>query len=134
MWSGRPGSNRPPRPWQGRALPNELLPHCTRTIWGCKNKGLPFFNKKFFDLFVLGHVLCVLGNSHLQPVVTLVKQASATAKQKCQQAKHREVKQKCRRRNPVVRKVPVLNFFQFFLILFLQFFFTVHTCFIVAQK
>ncbi len=25
--SGRPGSNRPPRPWQGRALPNELLPH-----------------------------------------------------------------------------------------------------------
>ena len=26
FWSGRPGSNRPPRPWQGRALPNELLP------------------------------------------------------------------------------------------------------------
>ena len=26
LWSGRPGSNRPPRPWQGRALPNELLP------------------------------------------------------------------------------------------------------------
>ena len=24
--SGRPGSNRLPRPWQGRALPNELLP------------------------------------------------------------------------------------------------------------
>ena len=26
LMSGRPGSNRPPRPWQGRALPNELLP------------------------------------------------------------------------------------------------------------
>ena len=26
LLSGRPGSNRPPRPWQGRALPNELLP------------------------------------------------------------------------------------------------------------
>lgn len=25
-WSGRPGSNRRPRPWQGRALPTELLP------------------------------------------------------------------------------------------------------------
>ncbi len=25
FWSRRPGSNRPPRPWQGRALPNELL-------------------------------------------------------------------------------------------------------------
>jgi hypothetical protein len=29
--SGRPGSNRPPRPWQGRALPNELLPLILRT-------------------------------------------------------------------------------------------------------
>jgi hypothetical protein len=26
LLSGKPGSNRPPRPWQGRALPNELLP------------------------------------------------------------------------------------------------------------
>ena len=25
-WSGRPGSNWPPQPWQGCALPNELLP------------------------------------------------------------------------------------------------------------
>ena len=25
-WSGRPGSNRRPRPWQGRALPTELRP------------------------------------------------------------------------------------------------------------
>ena len=25
-WSGRPDSNRRPRPWQGRALPTELLP------------------------------------------------------------------------------------------------------------
>ena len=24
--SGRPGSNWPPQPWQGCALPNELLP------------------------------------------------------------------------------------------------------------
>ena len=26
MWSGLRGSNPPPRPWQGRALPNELNP------------------------------------------------------------------------------------------------------------
>ena len=31
LMSGRPGSNRPPRPWQGRALPNELLPQMLRT-------------------------------------------------------------------------------------------------------
>ena len=27
FWSGRRGSNSLPRPWQGRALPNELNPH-----------------------------------------------------------------------------------------------------------
>ena len=26
IWSGRPGSNRRPQPWQGCALPTELLP------------------------------------------------------------------------------------------------------------
>ena len=28
-WSGLRGSNPPPRPWQGRALPNELNPQVT---------------------------------------------------------------------------------------------------------
>ena len=33
VWSGLRGSNPPPRPWQGRALPNELNPHlwCLRS-------------------------------------------------------------------------------------------------------
>ena len=31
-WSGLRGSNPPPRPWQGRALPNELNPHCLRRL------------------------------------------------------------------------------------------------------
>ena len=33
LWSGLRGSNPPPRPWQGRALPNELNPHrwCLRS-------------------------------------------------------------------------------------------------------
>ena len=26
-WSGKPGSNRRPQPWQGCALPTELFPH-----------------------------------------------------------------------------------------------------------
>ena len=26
IWSGKPDSNRRPRPWQGRALPTELFP------------------------------------------------------------------------------------------------------------
>ncbi len=29
VWSGRRGSNSRPQPWQGCALPTELLPHCT---------------------------------------------------------------------------------------------------------
>jgi hypothetical protein len=32
LQSGRPGSNRPPRPWQGRALPNELLPQILKEL------------------------------------------------------------------------------------------------------
>jgi hypothetical protein len=30
IWSGKPGSNWPPQPWQGCALPNELLPRLSR--------------------------------------------------------------------------------------------------------
>ena len=33
VWSGLRGSNPPPRPWQGRALPNELNPH---TLHQCR--------------------------------------------------------------------------------------------------
>ena len=40
--SGRPGSNRPPRPWQGRALPNELLPLV---------RGSSSFHKKNFKYY-----------------------------------------------------------------------------------
>ncbi len=31
-WSGLRGSNPPPRPWQGRALPNELNPHIAPAV------------------------------------------------------------------------------------------------------
>ena len=31
-WSGLRGSNPPPRPWQGRALPNELNPHISPAL------------------------------------------------------------------------------------------------------
>ena len=33
LWSGLRGSNPPPRPWQGRALPNELNPRSDRSRW-----------------------------------------------------------------------------------------------------
>ena len=33
-WSGRRGSNPPPQPWQGCALPNELLPQIRRPCGG----------------------------------------------------------------------------------------------------
>ena len=32
LWSGLRGSNPPPRPWQGRALPNELNPQMVPPI------------------------------------------------------------------------------------------------------
>ena len=33
IWSGLRGSNPPPPPWQGGALPNELNPHIVCTAW-----------------------------------------------------------------------------------------------------
>ena len=47
FWSERPGSNRPPRPWQGRALPNELLSHIfCQTLYPAieRTKGFVRFN------------------------------------------------------------------------------------------
>ena len=45
IWSGLRGSNPPPRPWQGRALPNELNPRVAMilfSIFTCgKNRGDP---------------------------------------------------------------------------------------------
>ena len=40
--SGRRGSNPRPQPWQGCALPTELLPHFQPLFsdWGCKNKAM----------------------------------------------------------------------------------------------
>ena len=35
IWSGLRGSNPPPRPWQGRALPNELNPQ----IWCLRSES-----------------------------------------------------------------------------------------------
>ena len=37
-WSGKRGSNPPPPPWQGGALPNELFPRIT----------LPFGNRQYY--------------------------------------------------------------------------------------
>ena len=72
--SGRPGSNRPPRPWQGRALPNELLPlikKCStipiaigratsacylkpiKELEGCKNKQRALLKKIFEPLICI---------------------------------------------------------------------------------
>ena len=39
FWSGRRGSNSLPRPWQGRALPDELRPQTQDTLY-CVRAGL----------------------------------------------------------------------------------------------
>ena len=38
-WSGLRGSNPPPRPWQGRALPNELNPHSGQCRWCLRSES-----------------------------------------------------------------------------------------------
>ena len=64
-WSERPGSNRPPRPWQGRALPNELLSLLFLRSFpffsDCKNRDEKF-STKFFLLFIFRGVLATFLN------------------------------------------------------------------------
>ena len=48
--SGRPGSNRPPRPWQGRALPNELLPLFLKPSLQTKKNCFIFRTAKIRDV------------------------------------------------------------------------------------
>jgi hypothetical protein len=77
--SGRPGSNRPPRPWQGRALPNELLPRDItdytdyiprnpryKELKGCKNKHCFTPKKIFRGLFVFGRVQSIIRNRNIR--------------------------------------------------------------------
>ncbi len=56
--SGKRDSNSRPRPWQGRALPTELLPHC-----GCKCKEFypilqtfPIFSFKMFVFMITNFI------------------------------------------------------------------------------
>jgi hypothetical protein len=56
LWSGRPGSNRPPSAWKADALPNELLPLNFISDFGLLISDFPlsylFIHIPFF-LFVL---------------------------------------------------------------------------------
>src|SRR5215207_7474357 len=64
--SGRPGSNRPPRPWQGRALPNELLP-LIKELRGAKIRiGLFVAKKNKPGLFILWCIKRTLRNNHIR--------------------------------------------------------------------
>ncbi len=46
IWSERRDSNSRPRPWQGRALPTELL-----SRWGGKSIILDLIAKKYLNFF-----------------------------------------------------------------------------------
>ena len=125
--SGKPGSNRPPRPWQGRALPNELLPHISiskllllvllRPIFyrDCKNKRYSFPTKIFYELFVLRGVQCVARHVHLGfALVTMRVQAIATTQSNGQNAKYLQIKKEYRRIHPIISKVFCFGVFYFF--------------------
>ena len=60
--SGRRDSNPRPQPWQGCALPAELLPHFLKDHFSdCKNKGIQA-NPKIISYLYFG-VYCVLSGT-----------------------------------------------------------------------
>ena len=62
--SGRRDSDSRPRPWQGRALPTELLPHVFKNFWECKDRWRFDSYKHFFIKFFLHFVICSLPHTH----------------------------------------------------------------------
>ena len=52
VWSGRRVSNSRPQPWQGCALPTELLPrqklHYTEAFWTCQTSWGNYFEREMF--------------------------------------------------------------------------------------
>ncbi len=50
--SGRRGSNSRPQPWQGCALPTELLPHCLSDFDGAKVDTFIDTTKFFCNFFL----------------------------------------------------------------------------------
>ena len=124
-WSGRPGSNRPPRPWQGRALPNELLPqikellnlpyrHYLFPAAGRKNKAYAFFKKILDLLFIFWSVQAALLNRDINLFIPLGVQHITAAQCESYKTSYLQVEKKSWRGNPVVGKITILYFFKFF--------------------
>ena len=58
--SGKRDSNSRPRPWQGRALPTELLPHCFSQN-GCKDRKFPVATQLFKEKLTSSpHTTCFI--------------------------------------------------------------------------
>ena len=80
----------------------------------CHQKNLySLIGRCVLRTFLHGHFVSV-------PIITFGVQLKARAKKKSQHAKNRQVKNKSRGRNPVMGKIPILNFFQFFIVLMLK--------------
>ena len=54
LWSGLRGSNPPPRPWQGRALPNELNPHINGASGRNRTNDTGIFSPLLYQLSYRG--------------------------------------------------------------------------------
>jgi hypothetical protein len=97
MLSGRRGSNPRPQPWQGCALPTELLPHIYRRAfirqfpihpngvknflnWECKYRVRSTPEKIFYLLLILGSIQSIAGYIYLRlTLVTMRIQTIASA-------------------------------------------------------
>ena len=117
--SGRRDSNSRPRPWQGRALPAELLPLMLPGnslkiyplfIWECKNRGLNI-SAKYILLLVFGRVLAAF--LHFYPWFRLEPGAFvnivAAAKNEGQQGEQLQVKKILGRGDPVGAKLFIIG-------------------------
>ena len=130
--SGRRGSNPRPQPWQGCALPTELLPHLSagastfsremvpmkrrrRTILKNRaaNLGTICLRQNFYKLFVLWRVVSICRNIHLGlALIPVFVQAIATPNEKSYHAEYLQIKQENRRIDPATTEIALFPPFE----------------------
>ena len=69
-WSGRRGSNPPPQPWQGCALPNELLPQGTGASEWSRTTDTGIFSPLLYQLSYRGRKMAT--RRGLEPLTSSV--------------------------------------------------------------
>ena len=80
FWSGLRGSNPPPSPWQGDALPNELNPHFSGASGRNRTNDTGIFSPLLYQLSYRGNTASLLRDCFFRTLLRYRKDCSGDPK------------------------------------------------------